>query len=219
MTGQVLIKNYDHVSVNVDEIFRYAGIQQVSLQDEELIKQCFVEAEGGFRFRVCYSVFPVQIMGDDVQFGFAKATSKHLAKHLANCDKAIVFCATIGLDIDRLIAKYGVLSPAKALAFQAIGAERIESLCELFDEEMRAEYNNLTPRFSPGYGDLDLAFQSAIFSVLDCSKKIGVTLTNTLLMTPSKSVTAIMGISNKACGKEKLGCKSCNNKGCGFRRE
>ena len=129
-----------------------------------------------------------------------------------------MFCATIGLDIDRLIAKYGVVSPAKALVFQAIGAERIESLCELFCEEMGAEYGNLKPRFSPGYGDLDLAFQSAIFGALECPKKIGVTLTDTLLMTPSKSVTAVMGISNKPCGKEKSGCKGCNNQGCAFRR-
>ena len=219
MTGQVSIKNYETVGVNVREIYRYAGVQKVSLQDEELVEKCLQEAEGAFHFRVCYAVFPVQVAGDVVEFEFAKTTSKHLAKHLKNCDQAIVFCATIGLDIDRLIAKYGVVSPAKALTFQAIGAERIESLCELFYEEMRAKYNNLKPRFSPGYGDLDLAFQSDIFSALDCAKKVGVTLTDTLLMSPSKSVTAIMGISNQVCAREKAGCKGCDDKDCEFRRE
>lgn len=219
MAGQVLIKNYDEVCIRAEEIFRCAGIQKVSSQDEALVKQCLLEAEGVFRFRVCYGVFPVQVTGDGVEFGFAKATSKDLAKCLENCDRAIVFCATIGLDIDRLIAKYGVISPAKALAFQAIGSERIESLCERFCDEMGKEYGDLTPRFSPGYGDLDLAFQSAIFGVLDCSKSIGVTLTDALLMTPSKSVTAIMGISNTPCGQEKSGCKGCNKMDCEFRRE
>lgn len=219
MTGQVFIQNYDAVCVNVEEIFRYAGVRKASSQDEALVKQCLLEAEGAFHYRVCYSVFPVQITGDEVDFGFAKTTSKDLAKSLEDCENAVVFCATIGLDIDRLIAKYGVVSPSKALTFQAIGAERIESLCELFCAEMRAKYIQLKPRFSPGYGDLNLAFQSSVFRALDCSKKIGVTLTDTLLMTPSKSVTAIMGISNKACEKEKSGCQSCENKDCEFRRE
>ena len=219
MIGQVLTKNYNAVSINANEILRYAGVKKASLSDKQLIDECLLETEGVFRFSVCYSVFPVNITENQVDLSFAKTTSKNLAKNLKDCDKAVVFCATIGLGIDRLISKYGVISPAKALIFQAIGAERIESLCNLFNEETAKEYKNLKPRFSPGYGDLDLAFQADIFRALDCSKKIGVNLTNEFLMSPSKSVTAIIGISNKKCNKENLDCENCKKLDCEFRRE
>ena len=78
--------------------------------------------------------------------------------------------------------------------FQAIGAERIESLCDAFCAEREAEGLRLRPRFSPGYGDLPLELQRDLFRGLDCSRKIGLTLNESLLMSPSKSVTAIAGI-------------------------
>ena len=83
----------------------------------------------------------------------------------------------------------------------ALGAERIESLCETFCKELslksRAKGACVTPRFSPGYGDLPLTFQKEIFRVLDCPRQIGLSLNESLLMSPSKSVTAIMGIRRK----------------------
>ena len=218
MVGQALTKNYGTVEQDVSEILRYAGVKKASQQDIELIDSCLLETKDLFRYSVCYAEFPISIKGSEVDFTFAKATSKALAKNLKGCDRAIVFCATIGLGIDRLIAKYGVTAPSKALTFQAIGAERIESLCKLFNHEMGEKYANLKPRFSPGYGDLDLAFQLDIFRVLDCSKKIGVNLTSEFLMTPSKSVTAIIGISNKKCDKDSFGCNNCNQTNCEFRR-
>ena len=194
MIGQVFIKNYGTIDVNFAEILRYAGVKKPSAQDEQLVKECLLESESANRFGVCYSVFPVSITEDEVDFGFSKTKSKNLAKNLDGCDKAVLFCATIGLGIDRLIAKYGIISPAKALTFQAIGAERIESLCDAFNREIKQEYKKVKPRFSPGYGDLDLTFQSDVFRVLECHKKIGVNLTSECLMSPSKSVTAIIGL-------------------------
>ena len=218
MIGQVLTKNYGSVEQDVNEILRYAGVKKASQQDVELVDSCLLEAQDIFRFSVCYAVFSVSIKGSEVDFTFAKTTSKDLAKNLKGCDRAIVFCATVGLKIDRLIAKYGITAPSKALTFQAIGAERIESLCKLFNHEMGEKYANLKPRFSPGYGDLDLTFQLDIFRALDCYKKIGVNLTNEFLMTPSKSVTAIIGVSNKKCDEDSFGCNNCNQTNCEFRR-
>ena len=69
------------------------------------------------------------------------------------------------------------------------------------------------------YGDLPLEMQKDIFNVLDCSKRIGLTLNESLLMSPSKSVTAIIGISKDKCGrKHEAECKICNKKDCLYRR-
>ena len=113
----------------------------------------------------------------------------------------MIFAATIGVEIDRLITKYSRLSPAKAFCCQAIGAERVEELCDDFcesvNEKLGAGGEMLKPRFSPGYGDLPLETQKMIFSLLDCPKRIGVTLGDSLLMSPSKSVTAFAGITKR----------------------
>ena len=109
------------------------------------------------------------------------------------------FAATIGIAIDRLISKYNHISPVKALFMQAIGAERIEALCNLFNSEIRdeavAKGGTTRPRFSPGYGDLPLEVQKEFVILLDCSRRLGVTLNESLLMSPSKSVTAVIGVS------------------------
>ena len=81
---------------------------------------------------------------------------------------------------------------------QAIGAERIEALCDSLCEELKSslktEGKTSKPRFSPGYGDLPLSFQKDVFRVLEPEKRIGLTLNASLLMSPTKSVTAIIGI-------------------------
>jgi cobalamin-dependent methionine synthase I len=55
----------------------------------------------------------------------------------------------------------------------------------------------LRPRFSPGYGDLPLELQTNLFKVLDCQHFIGLTLNDSMLMSPSKSVTAIVGLRER----------------------
>lgn len=164
----------------------------------ELIDECLAEARAMLQYKVCYAVLSAETNGDTIALPCGQIESKNLARNLSGCDKAIVFAATIGVGIDRLISKYSRLSPTKALCFQAIGAERVEALCDEFCEKMKSEYEKngerLKPRFSPGYGDLTLATQKMIFALLDCPKRIGVTLGDTLLMSPSKSVTAFVGI-------------------------
>lgn len=122
--------------------------------------------------------------------------SEQLAKNLHGCSKVLLLAATAGVGIDRLIGKYGRIAPSKALMFQAIGAELVEAVCDAFSKDYEAEHNCiLRPRFSPGYGDLPLESQKDIFVVLECAKRIGLTLNDSLLMSPSKSVTAFAGIT------------------------
>ena len=148
-----------------------------------------------------------------IDLGFAEVHSKALAYNLRGCRSIILFAATIGIEIDRLIAKYSRISAVKALFFQAIGAERIESLCDAFCKEMRAEAEMkglfLRPRFSPGYGDLPIAEQPKFFALLDMTRRIGVSLTPTTIMVPRKSVTAIMGIARTPQPHRPPDCEHC----------
>ena len=134
---------------------------------------------------------------------------------------AVLFGATVGLELDRLIARHSRLQPVKALTFQAIGAERVEALCDAFCADIRRQVQEqgccTKMRFSPGYGDVPLTLQRDIFRVLDCARQIGLTLNGSLLMTPSKSVTAIVGIGGGQQQPDKEKCSACAKGDCTFR--
>lgn len=208
--------------VNRREVLRYAGAQNETPDLSALLDEALAEALPVLSGKVCWKKFPVFRNGELLDLGFAETTSNALKRNLRSCEQAVVFAATIGLGLDRLIARYTHLSPAKALLFQAIGAERIEALCDTFCEQLRqdATKNGLfpAPRFSPGYGDLPLEIQKDIFRVLDCSRKIGLTLNESLLMSPSKSVTAITGLRSCIGPDPANRCSLCGKTDCTYRR-
>ncbi|MBE6577454.1 MAG: Vitamin B12 dependent methionine synthase activation subunit [Ruminococcaceae bacterium] len=202
MSITVYTKTYDAPALDLREILRYAGIKNDAGASDEIfmmLRSCIGEIAGKLTYKVCYCELPVRQIGSDVEFSFARIHSASLAKNLTGCESVILFSATVGSQLDRAIAKYSSVSPTKALLLQAIGAERIESLCEAFcsdiKKEKRAQGYQMRPRFSAGYGDVALSLQKDIFAVLDCHKRIGLTLNESMLMSPSKSVTAFIGIS------------------------
>ena len=180
-------KTYAYPAVCEKEILRYSGCKSADSETQKLLQSCLNEAKDRLVYKVCYCQLPVSINADICDFDIFSVQSFKLAKNLNGCNSVIIFGATIGVEIDRLIAKYSRISPAKALMFQAIGAERIEALCDTFCEDIKNSLKtNLKPRFSAGYGDLSLDTQKQIFAVLNCSKHIGLALNDSLIMSPSK---------------------------------
>lgn len=211
--------------VNKQEVWRYSGYTGIAKNVDENINKLFddimKELENCFQFKVCYRRMPLKWDGDMPVFPFP-CESKDLARCLKGCSEVVVFAATIGLEIDRKIARYERFSPAKALLIHCYGAERIESLCDGFcneiEQELLSEQLYCTNRFSPGYGDLPLELQRDLFTLLDCNRKIGVSLNESLLMSPSKSVTAIFGIGSCVRQRKKgYNCSACKKTDCEFR--
>ncbi len=214
----ILSKKYTDLPFCEREILRYAGCKEINEEMMNLARECINEVKTKLAYKVCYRQFEVEICGDVCDFGAFSLSSKKLALNLQGCKSVVLFAATIGVDIDRLISKYGRICPSKALIFQAIGTERIEAVCDAFCLDIAKEYNTGTkPRFSPGYGDLPLSSQKDIFSVLSPEKQIGLFLTDSMLMSPSKSVTAIVGLSDKKEIANNNKCARCNQKDCTFR--
>ena len=189
--NDVYVKFYDVPEFNRREILRYAGVREATDEMLSLMEECIGIARGKSAFKICYAEFPVASEDDKIDVGFAKVNSAALKKALSGCHKVVVFAATVGVEMDRLVAKYSAISPSKGLMLQAIGAERIECLCDMFCADLRAladeRGETIRPRFSPGYGDLPLELQREVFSALDCPRKIGLTLNDSLLMSPTKS--------------------------------
>ena len=166
---------------DISEVMRYAGVRGRDESAEKLLFECMKEAENAFVYKVCYK----RIAKKDLNLHLDEIPC------LNGCDEVVLFAATVGLGIDRLIKKYSSLSPSKALMFQALGSERIESLCDTFCKSF-----NSTRRFSPGYPGLPIEAQQDFFVLLEPYAHIGLTLNDSLLMSPTKSVTAVFGIKN-----------------------
>ncbi len=186
-------RSYELSAPDKREILRYSGVRGTADEVETLLEECIAETASLFHPRVCWCVLPLAEAKQIQELG-SIFTSNSLSKHLEDCTQILIFAATVGIEIDRTIARYNALSPAKALLASAIGSERIEALCDTFEIDLKSEGVEIKPRFSPGYSDLPIECQKDIFLLLDCPRRIGLTLTESMLMSPSKSVSAIIGI-------------------------
>ncbi|MBQ3012687.1 MAG: Vitamin B12 dependent methionine synthase activation subunit [Clostridia bacterium] len=194
----VLFKEFTLPEVDRHEVLRYMGCKESTAETEALIDRAIEIARGAFCGKVCFCELPLSVFDSQIQFGAIRTKSKNLLKNLDGCESVILFGATVGIEIDRLIMRYGKISPSLAVCLQALGAERIEALCDIFCADMARKQGfqgkRLRPRFSPGYGDFPLDAQKEIFAILGCDRRIGLTLNDSLIMSPTKSVTAIIGI-------------------------
>lgn len=161
-----------------------------------------------------YKVFPIEVEGDTVRIEGRTLESAALARNLTGCTRAVLFAATIGPACDRLVKRANLKSYTLMSCYQAAGAAAIEAYCDQLngkiEEEAKAEGLYPRPRFSPGYGDLAIENQKTWFELLNITKNTGITLTDSYLMVPTKSVTAIIGLSpvNTPCIWQ--GCEECN---------
>lgn len=207
---------------DIREILRYAGARSADDALLSLLEQTLQEAEPVLNPRLCLRTVAVSCADGEVDLEFARIRSESLCRMLEGCTAAVVFAATLGIGLDRQIARFGRIAPARGLLLQAIGAERIEALCDSFCRELQhragAEGLQITRRFSPGYGDLPLTFQRELFRLLDCSRAIGLTLNDSLLMSPTKSVTAIVGMGPRCTLPEGHHCSQCSKTDCIYRR-
>ena len=173
--------------------------------------------------RHLYREYPLSL-GEDYRIdgGCFNARSRNLWGNLKDCDQIIVFAATLGCGADHLIQKYSRLQMSRAVVMQAAAAAMIEEYCDQVCTVIKSEYEAkgryLRPRFSPGYGDFPLECQGMLLEALEAGKRIGIKLTDSLLMMPSKSVSAVMGVSRKPYRCDVKGCEACAKTDCPYRR-
>ena len=138
-----------------------------------------------------------------VSGGLTLPVAGTLAAHLRGCREVYLLCGTLGTGFDALLRRVSAVSGADALIVQAIGTAAIENLMDSLEDGIRKELStgeSLTARYSPGYGDFPLSSQRTILNLLDAPRKTGISLTDTMLMVPSKSVSAIAGIKSATGG-------------------
>ena len=146
--------------------------------------------------------------------------SESIARVMSGCSEMLVFGATLGAEADMLIKRSSAENIAMGAVMQAAAAAYIEEYCDEIQSELNEKFSargkSLGDRFSPGYGDFPLEYQRELFAILDCPRRIGLTLTDSFIMIPSKSVTAVIPIGG-SCGRQ-LGCMYCEKTDCQYRR-
>lgn len=197
--------------IPIDEVLRYMGHggQTIDCKLDEQISGCIRIVSETSKPRLTYTVVDVHngtidglyLRGNDI---------KNL---LIPCSQAIVMAATLGSEADAVLRRTEVLNMADALIMDSAQSVAIENVCDNFEAQMRTAYREkgqyLTDRFSPGYGDLPLDCQKIIISVLSADKRIGLTVTPGNILVPRKSVTCIIGISDRRQTLERRSCASC----------
>lgn len=190
---------------------------------EPVINSCIEEYKLAARYRACYCKFNISKTSDYcIDFGFMNVKSHSLAINLKDCREAYAFAATTGINTERLLYKYNKISPARAFILDAIGSAAIEAFCDCLNTFLRKgtqEHGQfLRPRFSPGYGDFSISHQPYLLNALDANRKLNLTLTDSYLMVPAKSVTAIIGITDTPNNCISQSCELCNRNDCLYRK-
>jgi len=215
------MKNIKLKKINQEEALRYLGYRNTKLDDNilSLIEESEREVRESANPRYIFKLFDIEKVQEGVYLKNSNLIleGNSIKEHLKNCHKAIAFAATIGDKIDKKIRIYSHGNMAKSIVVDAFASAAIEQVCELVEEEIRQEFSqyHMTFRFGIGYGDLPLSQQKDFLKILDASRKIGISLSSNNMMLPTKSVTAIIGLSKEEIEKKSRNCADCNlNKNC-----
>ena len=181
----------DKLTVNDAEI--RARLQVKGDYREVMTDKCLINLQSVIRCAYSAVKVPVVFSESSVNLGFGEIMSRNLAERLKGCDEAFVFAVTLGYGVDRLLSRLAVTSVSEHFVTDAFASALAEAACD-YTEKILAEGLSCGRRFSLGYGDLPLFYQARVLAAVRADKTLGITLSDTLLMSPKKSVTAILGI-------------------------
>ena len=148
---------------------------------------------------------------------------KDILRHIGDSHKMILLAATIGAEVEFAIRRAQIKDALEALIMDSCASTLIEVLCDSVEADFRDEFSKeglyLSTRYSPGYGDMPISVQKEFSRYMDTVKKIGLNVSDSGIMIPRKSVTAVIAVSDKKHTGLKRNCGTCNiRKACRFLR-
>lgn len=209
------------------DALQYAGCK--GAPDEKMLAdydRLYELAARSARFRIVERQAQIVLNPDGKTFevpALNLSLSGNLAQDMLSDSAAVlVLGCTLGMAFEQQLNRLQVLSMADAVLFDAIGSAMLEDELDQWQKARRKQIfpMHMTDRFSCGYGDLPLALQSDIAKALNLSQTIGVYVQPSLMMVPSKSVTALIGLSDQVQPARITGCAVCEMAvSCPYRKE
>lgn len=209
-------------SIDKNEVLRYLGYKEGIELDEQTSRKI----EQGIRIsldtvtpRMVHAVYDVDELG---KLGFFEGND--IKSHLCGCDEAILLAVTIGSEIERKIRSTQATDVSMTVVLDACATVCVEKAADIYCGELEKKYSetgkHLTKRFSPGYGDFPIEKQPLLLKLVDAQRKIGLCVTQSSMLVPRKSITAVVGVSEKANVGRLAGCENCVLKDkCEFRKK
>lgn len=182
-----------------------------------LVERAEQEAKACVFPRFTFRLFPLE--REPLSVGGTPLEGADIAAYLSGCDEVYLIAATLGFEAEKRINFLMQSSPALGVALDAVCTSVLESfLDEQCQKLQEGSKKRLKPRFSCGYGDFPLSQQRDMVRLLDTGRKIGVFLSESMMLAPQKSVTAVAGVTDRA---EQIngGCENCAKGDCAFRKE
>ncbi|MDP4132444.1 MAG: vitamin B12 dependent-methionine synthase activation domain-containing protein [Bacillota bacterium] len=200
------------------EVLNYLGYKKQSMTGDldllidESMSECLAVATP----RYTKGFFDITVDNDTVILKNTNVIfkSSDIAFHLNGAAKCVLFAATLGSETEHMLIKYEKTNMTKAVIFDAACNALIESASDSFEEEIAAELAKsslyINYRFSPGYGNFSIGNERNIIDLLSAEIRIGLTLNDSSLLIPQKSITAVIGVFNSPKSHE-IGCRYCKN--------
>ena len=212
-------------SIDQKEALRYLGYGE-NIPDEnmqEIINSCEKQLLGAIEPRYLFQCFDIKSFDNGIALENTKLVlmGKDIENHLSGCKKVVLMCATISSGVDKLIRASQISDMTKTIILDSLASVAIEQVCNIVEEEIKSEFSgfNQTWRFSPGYGDFPIEIQKDFLDALNAPKRIGLMATQSSILTPRKSVTAVIGLSENEILRKKRGCQTCNlRETCAFKK-
>ncbi len=199
---------------DIDEALRYLGVSapapaQLRAQAERIGAELSAAVRPRHTWRI-FSLSPVD-GGFTLSGTQLTLTGETARTMLARCHAAVLLACTLGAQFDALLRERQARDMSEAVLLDACGSALVEAGCGAAEEEIAARLPGkfLTDRFSPGYGDLPLDLQPAVCALLDAHRRLGVTVTESLLLNPGKTVTAVIGVADTPQPARVRGCGHC----------
>ena len=218
---------YNPILLTVDaaETRRYAGLQRAKDFSENMIVEACREALLLIDSKALWQEYDYDAIRQEIVVEKERfvLTGRNIGKHLSSCEKVFLLAVTVGDAIENEIdAKFKRGEYAAAILLDAAATAAVEQAADETEKALRRcaakEGFFLRRRFSPGYGDWSLAAQRDI-THLCCAEEIGIILSEGLMLTPRKSITAVVGLS-RTCTDEKAKissagkCAGCSKTDC-----
>lgn len=207
------------------EAVRYLGFGRREADEAtlRLVAAAFSQLERAASPRIVWRVFDLKTAGEGrLDIGGMEVESRSLWKNMKGCCQAVVLGATLGSGVDLLMRRQSLTDMAAAVVTQACAAAMLEEYLdgeqEKIGRELEREGKYLRPRFSPGYGDFSICHQGQLLAMLEAPKRIGLSMTDSSMLTPVKSVTAVIGVSAVKEPCHRKGCEACGKTDCIYRR-
>lgn len=150
-----------------------------------------------------------------------------ISLHLSHCQQIAIMAITVGEQLEEKISLHfnqgnyslGLLLDAAATTLVESAADQMTELIRQFAAKQGF---HITSRYSPGYGDWDVTTQPDILRLAN-AEQIGLSATETCMLIPRKSVTAVIGFAlSEEINRQKCqypSCTTCALTNCPIRKE